>query len=245
MKHSVLISSYDQPEITALHVAEIMKSTVLPDEVIVVNDGGKDLLRDLLLKIDRKCPVIYAKINEDIAWNYTGARNLGFWLSRGDYVSLEDTDHIPFPNVYEIGIKFLDEHLEIDRVIYHTRHKVYKADALANQVEKWTIVPPARGTHYDLHMMRREAYIKMKGFDERFAGKYAWCCTDFRRRLELNEIKTEKVYANYYVILEAETNTLPRFRSKDNYSLAKQGGSRRHLQSPSGILNFTFQYEYL
>lgn len=242
---SVIIPAYDQHKITALHVQELMKSTRLPEEVIVVNDGGKDNLKGMLKKIDKKCPVYYAKINEDIAWNYTGARNLGFWLSDGDYVCLEDTDHIPMPDVYERAVKYLDENKEVDKVVFHTRKKVYKDDALTNPVEKWKIIDPPRGTHYDLHMMRRELYLKVKGFDERFSGKYAWACTDWRRRTARVDCKHEKVYVNYYVILNAETQTLERRRSKENYSLAKQGGDREHIQSPKGILNFTYTYEEL
>ena len=45
---SIIIPAYDQHEVTALHVREIMKSTRLPDEVIVVNDGGADDLKDKL-----------------------------------------------------------------------------------------------------------------------------------------------------------------------------------------------------
>jgi len=244
-KLSVLITSYDQPEITALHVDYIMRSSRLPDEIIVVNDHGPQELKGMLEKIEKKCPVIYAYINEDIPWNYTGARNLAFWLSTGDYIAMEDADHIPFPNVYEEGLKFMEkrENKKIGRLIFHTRHKVYKDDALKNPPEKWTIIEPPRGTHYDTQIMRRGAYIRIKGCDERFAGKYAWACTDWRRRLARGGVKHEKLYVNYYVVLNGETETLERRRSKENYSLAKQREGQDRFQSPAGILNFTYTYE--
>lgn len=239
---SVTIPSYDQIEICALHLEHIMRSTRLPDEVIIVNDCGDDKLKDLLLKVDRKCRVVYAKINENIEWNYTGARNLAVWLSRGDFISMEDTDHIPFPDVYEKVLKYFEEHPEFGRLIFHTRKKVYKKDALNNPVDKWEIIKPDRGTHYDLQMMRREAFLKIKGCDERFAGEYAWGCTDWRRRLQRADIKYEKVYVNYYVILDGETHSLPRIRSVRNYDLAKQKPGQERIMSPKGILNFTFEY---
>jgi len=243
---SVIIPSYDQHEVTALHVKAIMNSTRLPDEVIVVNDGGADNLKDLLLKIDRKCPVIYAKINEDIPWNYTGARNLGFFLSRGDYVAIEDTDHIPYPDVYEKTMKYVEEHKFNGRILFDKRRKVYKQDALNNPVDKWTLIPKDRVPHDDLHILHRDVYLKVKGCDERFAGKYAWACTDWRRRLDRAKIKTERLLGvYYYVILEAETNTLERRKHPDNYWLARQRKGEERTQSPEGILRFTYTYETL
>jgi len=242
---SVTIPSYDQPEICALHLECIMRSTRLPDEVIIVNDGGDDKLKDLLLKVDRKCRVVYAKIHEDIPWNYTGARNLAVWLSRGDFITMEDTDHLPFPNVYEEALKYLSENPKTDMLRFHTRKKVYKKDALANPIDKLTIIKPDRGTHYDLQMMRREAFLKIKGCDERFSGEYAWGCTDWRRRLDRAKIKCNKVYVSYYVILDGETTSLPRNRSKRNYSLAKQRPGEERIMSPQGILGFTYNYEIL
>ena len=254
---STIIPAYDQHEITAIHVREILNSTRVPDEIIVVNDGGSDNLKQLLLadwialrqislrEKNKEPKLIYAKINEDIPWNYTGARNLGFWLSKGDYLALEDTDHIPLPNVYEEAIKYLEENKKTERLVFHTRKKVYKDDALNNPVEKWKIIDPPRGTHYDLQIMRRSSYARIKGFDERFAGKYAWACTDWRRRLQRANVKYDKLYVNYYVILDGETHSLPRLRSKENYDLAKQKEGEERIMSPKGILNFTYTYEIL
>ena len=84
-----------------------MKSSVLPDEIVVVNDGGPPELREMLIALPRNVPIVYARIEEDILWNYNGAVNLGIWLSRGDVIALEDTDHIPDRNTYNINIQNL------------------------------------------------------------------------------------------------------------------------------------------
>ena len=81
-KLSVLITAFNQHPVTVLHVKESMNSTRVPDEIVVVNDNGTPDLLDMLKEIPRKCPIHYARINEDILWNYTGARNLAFWISR-------------------------------------------------------------------------------------------------------------------------------------------------------------------
>ena len=40
MRLSVVITAYDQHPLTVMHVREVMNSTRLPDEIVVVNDGG-------------------------------------------------------------------------------------------------------------------------------------------------------------------------------------------------------------
>lgn len=267
MSHSVIISSYDNPEVTAVHVRECMNSTVIPDEIIVVNDHGDKSLIDLLMKLEKKTKIIYAYILDDIPWNYTGARNLGVWLSKGDIISIEDTDNIPSSEAYEIGLKYLKEYPDSDRIIFGRRVKVDKKDAIANPSSKWKKVG-MRPQHDDTQMMRREVYLKLKGCDERFAGKYAWACADWRRRLQrAGYMKTNKKGAQkpeavtifYWNIWDAETTSLKRRKSYENYELASQRAHSSkylktirdgkellshegHIQSPLGIINFQFDY---
>src|SRR3990167_1324287 len=106
---SVVIPAYNRHELTARHVAECLKSTRKPDEIIVVNDGGPENLRDLLLPLHGDTPIIYARVTEDILWNYNGAVNLGFWIATGDLVAIEDTDHIPLRDTYEKAEKFFED----------------------------------------------------------------------------------------------------------------------------------------
>ena len=104
MKLSVIIPAYNRSEMTRRHVEECLKSTRVPDEIIVVNDGGDKALREMLPK-----GIMYAYITPDILWNYNGAVNLGFWIASGDIVAIEDTDHIPLRNTYEVAKKFFPD----------------------------------------------------------------------------------------------------------------------------------------
>ena len=45
---SVIVTAYDQHYVTTDHVREVMKSTLTPYEVIVVNDGGHPSLKGML-----------------------------------------------------------------------------------------------------------------------------------------------------------------------------------------------------
>jgi glycosyltransferase involved in cell wall biosynthesis len=165
-----------------------MKSTVVPDEIIVVDDCGHPGLRDLLKNLERNTRVIYARINQDIPWNYTGARNLGVWLSRGDYLSMEDTDNIPSYKCYEDALGYFEDRPETNIVLYGRRPRISTELALTGDQESWMEhhekSKGSRPRHSDTKMIRREAYLKVKGNDERFAGKYAWSCADFQRRTQ-------------------------------------------------------------
>ena len=80
---SVIISTYNDDEVCLAHLKTCMESSYVPEEIIVVDDCGKEGLLDKIKRLKRNTKIIYARVLEDIKWNYTGARNLGIWLSRG------------------------------------------------------------------------------------------------------------------------------------------------------------------
>lgn len=240
MKLSVIISAYDGHPLTVIHVRECMNSSYMPDEIIVVNDGGDPCLKDMLKKLEMKTRVIYARINEDIPWNYTGARNLGVWLSRGEFISIEDNEHIPHKDYYKTAIKTLEENPAFGRNRTVKRYILPMEDALNKPSEEWKIVR-GMGCHQDSAVIRRDVYLKVKGYDERFAGRYAWASTDWRRRLMRADIQT--IDSGYqWVVLEGDSKTYEKRRSGINYHLARK---QKEMQSPLGIINFTYVYEQL
>ena len=243
MRLSVIITAYDAHEVTTLHVKEAMNSSRIPDEIIVVNDHGDHNLKEMLQKLDKKCPIIYAYIMEDIEWNYTGARNLGYWLSRGDFVSMEDTDNIPSTEAYKDALAFMEENPHVGRLLYGRRPKVYLKDIKGKEQKDWPDVLGARPAHQDTQMLRREVYMKVKGCDERFAGRYAWACADWRRRLNRAGIESAQAFTHFWAIIDGETQGLVRRKSYKNYGLAREKDG--HIQSPIGVINFKYEFEIL
>lgn len=233
---STIISAYNKNDITAVHVRECMNSTLMPDEIIVVNDGGNPDLREKLLALDIKTNLIYARIDVDIPWNYTGARNLGLFISRGDYISLEDNDHIPDKNYYQDCVNKFEQCPDVDRLKTIKRHVVSEEDVLTKPVGEWTIIGN-RPRHQDVTFNRREVFLKLKGYDERFSGEYGWCSTDLNRRLFRANIKCDE--AGYqYVIFSEKTRGL----SYRNFRLAR---TQQSIQPPEGMIRFTYSYEQL
>lgn len=235
---SVCITAFDQHEITVAHVRECMNSSLTPKEIVVVNDHGDPSLRKMLLSLEKTCPVIYAYVEKDISWNYTGARNLAVWLSTGEYLAMEDNDHIPTPTLYEEAIKILEENPDIGRICSWKRIKRSKEDVISKPQDQWEKLGITT-YHRDTNVIRRDVFLQLKGCDEQFAGRYAWACADWRRRLQRANIQMG--HAGYYnVVIDGETHSLVRRKSYKNYELAR---NKTHIQPPKGILNFTYSYE--
>lgn len=236
MKLSVLISAYNDDELTVVHVRECMESTLMPDEIIVVDDGGELGLKEKLQKLEMKTKVIYVRILEDIPWNYTGARNLGIWLSTGDFIAVEDNDHIPHKDFYKEASELLESKPEVGKVYSHRRDVIELDDILNKPIEEWNPVG-TRIPHQDVSMMRRDVFLKTKGYDERFAGAYGWSSTDWKRRTAKAGIESDNI-GFYYVVNSPKTTGL----SSRNWQMARR---QTEIQSEHGILNFRYEYEQL
>lgn len=249
---SVIITAYDHHDVTAVHVREAMNVTKMPHEIIVVNDGGTPDLRDKLIAIpDKKCPLIYARIREDIPWNYIGAVNLATWISRGDYLAFEDNDNIPSHRFYEEAIKIFNERPEVGRIVAGHRKCSSIHEVMSGKPkEDWEINRlwhPNQGTA----MMRRDIVVAMKGQCEKFCGRYGWMYYNLRRLL-LNNVKTKFAAADFYYYVDheidggAQTN-LSRRSSGVNLAIHREHMKMPHdqLHLDYGILNFVFDYERL
>lgn len=237
-KLSTIIPVWGQHDLAVVHVRECMNSSRIPDEIIVVNDGGEDDLKDKLKQLEKKTKIIYAKIlPPKIPWNYTGARNLGFWLSSGDLISIEDQDHIPEKDFYKDALAELEVHPEIARCKAKWRHAININDILTKPVEEW-VSEGGRQPHHDCAIIRRELYLKLKGYDERFAGEYGWSNTNWRRRLVMGGYENALNVGFQYVVNSPKTRGL----SYRNFRIAKQN---KTIQSPVGILQFMYVYEEL
>lgn len=213
-----------------------MRGSIIPGEIIVVNDGGDPCLEQMLEELEINTKLIYATVKEDIPWNYTGARNLAFWLSTGQYISVEDNDHIPTRDFYKHAIEALGMFPNVEIIRTHKRWVVQENEVLNKPMEDWAI-ENSRGPHQDCCVIRRDLYLRVKGYDERFAGAYGWSATDWKRRTL--RAKAEIFNVGYqYVVFSEPTRGL----SSRNYQLARK---QDDTQSPKGILNFKYEHKRL
>ena len=151
MRLSVVSTYYGAPEhVVRKHVELCVANTVKPFEVIIVNDGFKTDLTRLLTELSVLVDIVYADILVDIPWNVSGATNLGIWLSRGDLISFEESDHIPEAGYYKEAVEVIGQ--GFDR--FFAKYVTMDFHPLANYVA------------------RRDIMADCGGLDEDFAGHY-------------------------------------------------------------------------
>jgi glycosyltransferase involved in cell wall biosynthesis len=239
VKLSVIITSYNQDDITIAHLKGCMNSTRLPDEIIVVNDGGGEELLNRIKELNKNCPITYARITDDLVWNQNGARNLGLYLSTGDYIALEDNDHIPSKYFYEEALKLFPEY---DGVVVNKRIVISEEDIKKSE---WKPIG-TRGTAEIISIRKREHLLKIKGFDEQFCGQYGWDVPDFVNRIK--KVGSKVTSVGYYYVVNSLSATENRTfwgngttkMNPVNYHNYKRNIRNEVLQPTKGILNFNY-----
>lgn len=137
---TVIHPYYGQEDIVPLHKLDDVR-------VVFIDDGSPDPLE----------PPEWAdtyRINEDILWNQSGARNLGFHVSEG-WCLYSDIDHIVTKDVIN-SIRNRD----------WDKNCIYYLGRLEDGKE----IDPA----YNCYFIHKEAFDKIGGYDEDFAGGYGF-----------------------------------------------------------------------
>jgi hypothetical protein len=244
MRLSTIIPIYKRPEQAIRHVKELFNCTRLPDEIIIVNDGGDKSVEGKFPQSVAGVKVIYAYIEEDILWNYNGAVNLGCWLSTGDILAIEDCDHVPNRNAYLNAMQIFENEPDIDRVQF-SRNIIQLKD-FDKPMSEWKS-NGFIGSNQMVAMLRRDVYLRLKGQDERMCGYYGYMAYDFPyRRDKILKIKSKKSGEFYWAVFGDEGEPgLVRGLSRHNRAIYHENVIANKLHSMHGILNFHYKYEVL
>lgn len=103
-KVSIVIPFYSHKDWLIESLESVFSQTYHDYEVILVNDGSKEDLSDLLETYKDK--IIYLEQENK---GPGAARNLGMKYARGKYIAFEDADDLWLPNKLEIQIPFMEE----------------------------------------------------------------------------------------------------------------------------------------
>lgn len=246
MRLSCVIPAYRRHPMTVRHVEECLRSTRVPDEIVVVNDGGDPCLKEMLVEALTKFPgrtskIIYARVEEDILWNFNGAVNLGFWLSTGDIIAIEDTDHIPDRGLYETALELFDG--TVDRVAVDRR--IVDVSQFPLPYEEWEarkVIGPNQMTS----LITRDLYLKLKGQDERFCGQYGYMAMSWHDRYNnILKAKTHGLKKPLYIAIFGDEGEpgIQRGMSVINRRFYRETSALGKVQHPQGILNFSYTME--
>ena len=110
MTVSLIISTYNWPRALYLCLDSVMQQSVLPDEILIADDGSGMETRDVVRHFERISPVPVRHIwHEDRGFRVAAIRNKAIAASSGDYVIHVDGDLILQRNFIQDHIAFAKE----------------------------------------------------------------------------------------------------------------------------------------
>lgn len=187
---SILIPAYNAEKFIKVAIDSALAQTYKNIEVVVVNDGSTDGTAEAIKQYLKDKRFIYF---EQPNGGISKARNKGFELSHGDYVTFLDADDLDAPTKVEDEANFLESHKDYGvaycRVLSfydHAPDKMYGYDRpmpsgdIFPQLLKHQFINPGSV------MMRREVFALEKGFNPDFRDAEDW---DLWRRLAYRGVK--------------------------------------------------------
>src|SRR3954471_12399082 len=101
---SIVIPAYNRAHMIRETLETTFMQTYPHYEVILVDDGSTDNTEELVKSINNPKFIYHKKSNEERAI----ARNTGFNLAKGDYVTLLDSDDYLYPTHLEEAVKYIE-----------------------------------------------------------------------------------------------------------------------------------------
>lgn len=109
MQVSLIVTTYNWPDALALTLASVARQSVLPDEVLIADDGSgaetRDLVQHWIPKL--QCPLRHIW-QEDSGFRLARSRNAAMAASRGEYIVLIDGDML-------LHRRFIQDHIACAR----------------------------------------------------------------------------------------------------------------------------------
>jgi glycosyltransferase involved in cell wall biosynthesis len=156
------------------------------------------------------------RIDKDVAWNRSMARNLGTAMAETDWILHVDTDHVLPPGAAEALIDLLrNDDLSIARWYRFKRFRVGAADETrkkdkADPKAEFVEIHP----HIDSYLTTKKAYWKAGGYNTRFSGVLGGGSPFLKEMVKANgEPVVLNITLNVYTrhaVPDSSEHTLPR-----------------------------------
>ena len=112
MRVSLIITTYNWPESLFLVLKSIENQTIIPEEVVIADDGSTVETKEMIDKFQKDSDLnIIHSWQEDIGFRAAKSRNKAILKSTGDYIILIDGDMILHP-------KFIQDHIDNAKLGY-------------------------------------------------------------------------------------------------------------------------------
>ena len=109
MKISYIVLVYKDVEALHVIIDALISQTVLPDEIIIAEDGNSQEMREFCEKLFHKSIKFIHTTQEDLGWRKNRSANQAVRVSSGEYLIFNDGDCVPYPHVVASHIALMEE----------------------------------------------------------------------------------------------------------------------------------------
>ena len=107
IKVSILVSTYNWPEALEFSLRSMFAQTILPDEIVIADDGSTQETKELIDKLRKETTIPIKHVwHEDKGFRKTIILNMAIAQITGDYILQVDGDVVLSPH-------FVSDHLEL------------------------------------------------------------------------------------------------------------------------------------
>ena len=225
MKMSVLLNTYNRADLLELALTSYLIQTTGDFEVVVADDGSTDRTPELVEGFGRDAPFDVKYVRQEHEGHRRAAvLNRGIAATRGDWILFSDCDSLAFPDLVELHAAHArpdrllcggyvrleeaetaaltrDDVLErrfLERMTFARRVEVWRKSTRA----AWQILrrKPRRPHNMGLnYSCRREALVRINGYDENFRG-WGSADGDVRERLRRIGVRPYSLYGRALVM---------------------------------------------
>jgi glycosyltransferase involved in cell wall biosynthesis len=176
---SVIIPTYNRSKLIQRALSSLLKQTILPDEIIVIDDASTDNTKEIISNYIHKNHLLrYIQLNKNSGAQH--ARNIGIKEANGNFLLLLDSDNELDKN-YCLEVKgFLNQNSKIDVLTNYSKVLDY-----ANSSEEsfsWNtkgnilrdILSGNTYMDYNSALIRKEKLINIGELDEKCPSFQEW-----------------------------------------------------------------------
>src|SRR5262245_56606462 len=173
-----VLESYQVVRRQMLHLGRILPSEC---ELVLVDDGSEPSLDDVCDSVPNSFAFTLHRTLDRRPWTQPRARNIGAAIARANRLLFFDIDHIVSEDVLGCCLTYQGDKLHWTRV-------PGVLDELGRVVtDRETLIEHGMtdntpSVHANSFMIRRELFVRLGGYDERFCGSYGGDDIDFNAR---------------------------------------------------------------
>jgi glycosyltransferase involved in cell wall biosynthesis len=167
---TVIIPCYNDGKYIMKALQSIYVQTVLPERIIIVDDGSGQETKNVLKNIKHSSVEIIYQENKGVS----NARNTAIALAKTDYILNLDADDYFEPSFIEKSVGVLNNNLKIG--VVGCFYKALNKNVIENEITK-----PLGGKAKDFliknnglgnSMFRKKCWVQVSGYDEKMANGY-------------------------------------------------------------------------